>query len=94
MRVTLNGKRWLLFYAPLDGDDGQCDAPNKRNKRITVDPRVKFNDRQHMEIVLHEMLHAADWAMDEEYVDAYATEAARVLYKLGFRRVVTEGVPL
>jgi len=86
MFVTLNGHRYGIVYADLGDDDGLCDPPGKRHKKITINKRVLPYDQQHMDALLHEMQHGAMWWLDEEYVEGYATAAARVLYRVGFRR--------
>jgi hypothetical protein len=36
---------------------------------------------------LHEILHPADYDKTEEWVDELATDMAKILWKLGYRRV-------
>jgi hypothetical protein len=84
MYVTIGGKKYRLTWARMKADDGTCDPPTQRGKRITIDPRVRRDSRKYMETVLHELLHAAVWSLDEEYVRTYAHDAARILHRLGF----------
>ena len=85
MHVTICGKRYELIYTKMDNDDGRCDSPTTKNKKIRIDPRIKKKDQQHLETILHELLHAAIWSLDEEYVAAYSNDTARILCRLGFR---------
>ena len=88
MRVTILGKHWEFVIEPVPGTSlGLCDPPDKPHKKITVDPKAEKKDALLMEVVLHEALHAACWSLDEDYVDEYARDAARLLAKLGFRRI-------
>lgn len=85
--VTVNGKRWRLVFEPLTkGDLGRCQSPTTPGKKIIISPSVKHDDQLYLETVLHEILHAAVWNLDEEFVEEYARAAARTVIKLGFRR--------
>lgn len=86
MRLTILGKRWWYKTVKKIGNNattlGQCDSPKKRGKEIRVLSRLTGEER--MDVAIHEMLHAAGWHIDEEFVDRFATDAARNLFKLGF----------
>ena len=86
MIVKVCGKRWRLVFEDLGDDDGSCDSPDAKNKRVVINTRVTANSQAYMETVLHELLHAAVWSLDEEYVHDYAADAARILHRLGFRK--------
>lgn len=83
MTVTILGKRWQLLYRRLPHGGGLCDQPTQPNKAITVDSRLTGENRLRIEI--HEMLHAANWHLDEEWVDDASADMARILWKLGYR---------
>lgn len=85
--VTFFRKRWQLVFEKMPKDDGRCDSPDTPNKKIRINPNVKRNDIHYLDVVLHELLHAAHWNLSEEAVEEYATNAAQLLYKLGFRLV-------
>jgi len=38
-----------------------------------------------LEVLIHEMLHACYWDLDEEAIDITARDIARVLFRLGYR---------
>jgi hypothetical protein len=86
MHLTILGKRWRYRTVRRIGDKkttlGQCDPPDKKNKEIRVLSRLSGESR--MDVVIHEMLHAAGWHLDEEFVDRFATDAARALTKMGY----------
>jgi len=86
MQVIIDRKRWNLKYVNRlpDGRSGDCDSPDTKNKSIRISKSACRSDQRHLEVLLHEMLHAAVWSLDEEYVAVYARDAARVLVKLGF----------
>lgn len=86
MHVTIRGKRWEFLRKRLNGDYcGWCDAPDAPRKKIIVDDRLKGFDE--LDTILHEIGHAADFDKCEDYVEQVATDMARVLWRLGYRRV-------
>lgn len=87
MRVTIRGKRWtLLFVKDLPNNDrGQCHGPHIKNKKIRI--RERLRPKTTLEILIHEMLHAADWDKDEEWITEVAEDIARVLWRLGYRKL-------
>lgn len=86
MLVTILGKRWNLVHEPLDGraNHGYCERPDTRRKKIVVNSKLK--DEALLAVEIHEMLHAADWYRDEEWVEAVGSDIAKVLWRLGYRR--------
>jgi hypothetical protein len=86
MHVKILGKRWRLQFVAMKKQRGDCDRPDTPRKRIRINTSIVNDDEQLLEVAIHEMLHAANWNLDEEFVFDYAKDAARVLYKLGFRR--------
>lgn len=85
MRIKVGGKYWRLHFTRLKGKAwGYCDSPTKRGKRIWIHNRM--GDRKTLEVLIHEMLHAQNWHIDEEHIKTSAHEIAVVLGKLGFKR--------
>jgi len=84
-RIKIRNRFWALRFLPmLDGNDrGQCDAPTKRAKAIRI--RSDLRGEERLEILIHEMLHAAFWDMDEEPVEESAADIARALWRIGYR---------
>lgn len=62
---------------------GLCDDPDSVGKAIAIDRRLKGFDR--LETVIHELLHAGLWDLDEELVGVLANDYARALWRLGLR---------
>lgn len=85
MRVKMLGKVWRFVRKPLRKMGGWCDAPTKQNKEIIVCSSLK--GERELEFTIHELLHAADWTKDEEWIGDVAKDVARVLTRLGYERV-------
>lgn len=86
MRIKIRGKFWNLRFPRLDTKihRGYCDPPNKINKEIVVASQLEGLEK--LDIVLHELLHAAGWdVFDESFVAQTAADLARVLWRLGYR---------
>ena len=86
MRLKILGKIWQLRFVPTlgDGKGGDCDPPSAKSKTIRVLSNLKGEKR--LEIIIHEMLHAADWHRSEEWVSETASDIARALTRLGYRK--------
>jgi hypothetical protein len=85
MQITIRGKKWHFKFAKVgDGNVGLCDSPSTPNKTITVDPNQSELDV--LDTCAHEILHAAYWDMGEEAIEEAATDLARALWRLGYRR--------
>lgn len=89
MRIKILGKHWKLrFVREPFGDtprDGDCDPPHAKNKEIRVSTAIEGERK--MAVLIHEMLHAAGWHIDEPFVEQFAEDAARVIHEVGFREV-------
>lgn len=84
MRVKILGKLWRLRFAPnMVENRGDCDAHDAAAKEIRISSALRGEER--LEVLVHEMLHAANWHLDEEFVEAFAVDVARVLWRLGYR---------
>ncbi len=65
-------------------DDGLCEAPWLKGKRVFL--RERRNEKRRLETQVHEFTHAADWGKSEEYVTDFARDLANWLYKMGWRQ--------
>ena len=88
MRIRILGKWWQLRFVPTLGsidqpNRGDCNAPDVRGKSIRVLSSLTGEER--LEVLIHEMLHAADWHRSEEWVDQTAKDLARALTRLGYK---------
>lgn len=84
MKVKLLGKIYSVVFKPLKDARGYCDPPDQRNKTIWIDSSL--TDEEQLEVILHELIHAVDWPLSEEFCEARARDIARVLWRLGYRR--------
>lgn len=91
MRVQIRGRSWLLrevgpneMQHSGDNPRGECDPPDAKRKEIRI--LKGMGDKEKLEVVLHEMIHAAAWDWAEEAVEETAHDMARVLYRLGWRQ--------
>lgn len=86
MIVRILGKAWrLVFVRGLIAQKrarGECDPPEKRGKQIRVDESLHGEER--LEVIIHEMLHAGLWLLDEDVVARLAVCIARELTRLGY----------
>lgn len=85
--VTILGKQWeLRFRRKLpDNHCGECDSPDTPRKRITI--RSGMRDELELDTTIHELLHAAGWHIDEVFVTQFATDAAKILTRLGWVKI-------
>jgi len=85
VRLKILGKVWELRFVPRveRGARGACDPPDKPGKQIIV--RDKLRGEERLEVLVHEMVHAAGWHLDEDYVERFARDVARALWRLGYR---------
>ena len=86
MRVRICGHVWDVqevspSRAKRFGGKGVCNRV-----RRTVRVNANLPDRKSLDTVIHELLHAAEWNMSEEWVTSTADDIARVLWRLGWRR--------
>ncbi len=89
--ASILGRQWeIVFKDKLkrlpDGRQarGWCDAPETKSKKISI--RNGMDDLETLDTLLHEMLHAAGWHIDEPFVEQFATDAAAILTRLGWRK--------
>lgn len=50
-----------------------------------MEPLLWRKPRRLAEVLIHEILHAADWSKDESWVEQAAADIERVLFRQGFR---------
>jgi hypothetical protein len=87
--LQIAGKRWRLrFVKGLGTDVGQCDSPSTPQKEIRI--LASLSGIEKLDTIIHEFFHAANWHVDEEFTDAFATDLARTLWRLGYREVPEE----
>jgi len=85
MRVSVGGRYWHLRFARLASDCGQIDMPGTPNKEIRIN--LKLDGELLLDTVVHELLHAASPELaSEDWVNGTASDIARVLWRLGYRK--------
>jgi hypothetical protein len=82
-RLKILGKIWRLRFAPNMANRGDCDPPTQPGKEIRVSSALQGEER--LEVLIHELVHAAGWHIDEMFVERFACDAARALWRLGYR---------
>ena len=85
MRIKIGNKYWKLIFVELDEKTGgECDSPDTNGKEIRI--ATDIQNQEELEIIIHELLHAADWSKDEEWVEVIADDIARILWRLGWNK--------
>jgi hypothetical protein len=83
MRVRVLNRLWNLRFARNMANRGDCDPPDQRGKEMRVSSALRGEER--LEVVIHELIHASGWHIDESYAERFAADVARVLWRLGYR---------
>lgn len=83
MRIRVMRRYWHLRAAPNLANRGDCDPPDRAKKEIRILSTLRGEER--LEVVLHELVHAAGWHLDEDFAAEFAGDAARILWRLGYR---------
>lgn len=83
IRIKILGKLWRLRFAPNMANRGDCDPPQQAGKEIRISSALR--DEERLEVLIHEFVHAAGWHIDETFVEQFARDAARALWRLGYR---------
>jgi len=78
-------KYFIYFRLPVDGmtDTYALGSHNSREMNIFVDIATKNG----LVTLIHESLHAENWAKSEAVVDRVSTEIGDFLWRLGYRKV-------
>ena len=84
-RGKICGKDLVVFERVVrhmtDDDAGICE---KRGGRFIVSVRPGLPPRKRLEVIIHEILHAADWSKDEEWVEETGRDIAGALHSIGY----------
>ena len=83
IRIKILGKIWRLRFAPNMANRGDCDPPNQTGKEIRISSALR--DEERLEVLIHEFVHAAGWHIDETFVEQFARDVARAVWRLGYR---------
>jgi len=78
--TTIGGKSWRIEYAHI-ADYGHCEYGScRRTRRIRINPNQ--SDEALLDTLIHEVLHAQDWDLDENAVARRATEMRTAICKM------------
>ena len=68
---------------------GICENPYEVEKGKIPKIRIinSLQDKEELEVVIHEMLHGLAWHVDEEYIDQAGKDLSEALWKLGWRKL-------
>jgi len=80
---TFGGRRYVVEAEHTI--QGWCDLPEERDTHtIYVDPALPPS--RHIEVCIHEALHALREGWTEDQVDSLSVPLARWLWRMGYRR--------
>lgn len=87
MQTYIRNRRYKLrFTDELPRNvDGECDPPNVPNKEIRISSRL--SGERLLAVLLHETIHGGLWDIEEPAVDQLSSDQARILWRLGYRRM-------
>ena len=89
MKCKLRGRMYDVVdgvkKSEMPGSAGECDGPKDKKKQIRI--REDQRGLEHLDTLLHEGLHACFWDFDESVVLESARDLARLLWRLGYRRI-------
>lgn len=91
MKMSFHGKIWEYVrhkFRTKKKTYGICDHPSTQVRRIKVDKGLK--GRIELDTNIHEMLHACCWNLSEECVNTTASDIAKALWDLGYRKTINE----
>lgn len=81
--IRIRGQRWRLrFVNNLGNCEGICEKPTR-----TIRIARGYPEERILDSIVHELIHAALWDLDEEAVLETANAISAALTKLGYRRV-------
>lgn len=92
MRIRIRGKFWNFVFGRTGKKyDGHCEGPQVLNKTIAICEKLKGERK--LDVIIHEILHAAYWDLSEEAIEETGRDLSRILWRLGYREV-KDGQPL
>ena len=80
---TILGKRYRIRTAKNLATRGSADLQDVPQKEIRISTELMGEEL--LEVLLHELQHAALWHLSETYVTESSRSIAAALYKAGFR---------
>lgn len=80
MKVSIRGKVWRVEESSKlpPGIDGDCDSPATKNKLIRI--RASISGQRLLDVLCHEVAHAALWDLGEGPIESLANAIAHELW--------------
>lgn len=84
--IRLRNKRYRFLKTKLLPRDswGTCSDPSFTKRVIKI--HKKLHGIKEFEIIVHEMLHACFWDLDESVIREVGIDISHALWKLGYRK--------
>ena len=83
--VTIDGRRWKMRKVRTLRRPGDCDDPNTPGKEIRL--RDSLKGKKRLDVIMHEVIHAWDFKLDEEAVMQFGNEVSQILWDEGYRNI-------
>lgn len=84
--LTVRGKRFKVKN--VSAPKGRCQIPTAKGKEIHIP--VDGDSLGELVVIIHELLHAAFWDLDEASVNQVGHDIGRVLWALNWRKEIDE----
>lgn len=89
MRIKILGQYYKLrFINNLGPYMGQVDTPESKNKELHI--KKNLEPFEELDTTLHELNHILYPQADEAFIEKASTDEAKVLWKLGYRKLNAE----
>jgi len=84
--VTLRGKRWAFEKAGTlsKTDRGYCTDPSETERKIKI--HKSLIGQEELEVIIHEMLHACFWDIDEDVIAEVGDDISKALWRMGYKK--------
>lgn len=83
---NFRGKPWRVIFAKrMSRNHNGYAMPSAKREGGTIRVRATLEGKRRMEVLIHEMIHACHWDLDESAVTETARDIAEALWELGYR---------
>jgi hypothetical protein len=84
--VSLRGKRYKIQKTGKISSNlwAYCTDPKFTNRLIKIHKILE--NYEELETLIHEMLHACFWDLDEEVISEVGRDLSKALWKMGYRK--------
>lgn len=89
MKFSFHGKIWKYVRSKFNKKadwNGKCDPPDAPAVARKIRVCKSLTGKEELDTNIHEMIHACCWYLDEEVVRQSATDIAKALWQLGYRK--------